>query len=339
MKILVVGATGVLGRSVVRRLLAAGVAVRALARTPKHAAGLANQGAEVVEGDLVDAGSLERACAGTDRVLAAAHSLLGRGRYRSDRVDGAGHRALIDAARAAGVERFVYTSAANASHDHPVDFFRTKAAIEDYLRTSGIAHVILRPTAFMEHHVHEFNGKSVLATGRARLIGTGEKKRNFVAADDVAQYAVVALTAEPMPSQPIEIGGPANLTNREIAELYARTAGVPLRISRMPAPVARSRREAATRLAPTPLRDVWSWFRERTPVVSRHREEVGPTVVGSPSKGCGGRCAVCRAGSVTGSWFIRSCGAWAPESCSCYSALLSIWHRSWSSLPEPPSVC
>jgi len=240
MKILVVGATGVLGRSVVRRLLAAGVAVRALARTPKHAAGLANQGAEVVEGDLVDAGSLERACAGTDRVLAAAHSLLGRGRYRSDRVDGAGHRALIDAARAAGVERFVYTSAANASHDHPVDFFRTKAAIEDYLRTSGIAHVILRPTAFMEHHVHEFNGKSVLATGRARLIGTGEKKRNFVAADDVAQYAVVALTAEPMLSQPIEIGGPANLTNREIAELYARTAGVPLRISRMPAPVARS---------------------------------------------------------------------------------------------------
>ena len=101
MKILVVGATGVLGRSVVRRLLAAGVAVRALARTPEHAAGLANQGAEVVEGDLVDAGSLERACAGTDRVLAAAHSLLGRGRYRSDRVDGAGHRALIDAARAA----------------------------------------------------------------------------------------------------------------------------------------------------------------------------------------------------------------------------------------------
>ena len=75
------------------------------------------------------------------------------------------------------------------------------------------------------------------------------------------------------------------------------------------------------------------------PVVSRHREEVGPTVVGSPSEGCGNRCAVCRAGSVTGSWFIRSCGAWARESCSCYSALLSIWHQSWSLLPEPPSAC
>ena len=240
MKVLVVGATGVLGRAVVRRLLAAGVVVRALTRTPEHAADLAQQGAEVVKGDLLDAVSLERACVGTDRVLASAHSLLGRGRYRSDRVDGAGHRALIDAARAAGVERFVYTSAANASQGHPVDFFRTKAAIEEYLRTSGIAHVILRPTAFMEQHVHEFNGKSVLATGRARLIGSGEKKRNFVAADDVAQYAVLALTAEPIPSQLIEVGGPANFTNREIAELYARTAGIELHISRVPAPVARS---------------------------------------------------------------------------------------------------
>ena len=50
--------------------------------------------------------------------------------------------------------------------------------------------------------------------------------------------------------------------------------------------------------------------RANPPVVSRHREEVGRTVVGSPSGGCGRRCAICRAGSVTGSWLIRSCGAW-----------------------------
>ena len=64
------------------------------------------------------------------------------------------------------------------------------------------------------------------------------------------------------------------------------------------------------------------------PVVSRHRNEVGPTVGGNPSEGCGSRCGVCRAGSVTGSWSIRCCGALARESCWCYSALLSIWHRS-----------
>ena len=246
MKVLVVGATGVLGRTVIRRLVAMGVSVRALTRAPERAADLAQHGVEVLAGDLIDPKSLERACAGANRVLAAAHSLLGRGRHRSYRVDDVGHRALIDAARAAGVERFVYTSAATASHDHPVDFLRTKAAIEQYLRASGMPHVILRPTAFMEQHVHDFNGKFVLATGRARLIGSGEKKRNFVAADDVAQYAVLALTAEPLPAPLIEIGGPANFTNREIAELYARVAGIPLRLSRVPAPLARSLGQLAT---------------------------------------------------------------------------------------------
>jgi uncharacterized protein YbjT (DUF2867 family) len=239
-KILVVGGTGVLGRAVVRRLLAIGTTVRVLTRRPERAADLAEFGAEVVGGDLVDARSLERACAGVDRVLAAAHSLLGRGRYRSERVDDAGHRALIDSAREAGAERFVYTSGANVSGDHPVDFFRTKAAVEEHLRQSGIPHVILRPTAFMEQHVHDFNGKNVLAKGRAQLIGSGQKKRNFVAADDVAQFAVLALLTEPIPPPLIEVGGPGNFTNREVAELYASLAGIPARISHVPAAVARA---------------------------------------------------------------------------------------------------
>ena len=239
MKILVVGATGVLGRQIVRRLLAQGAEVRALTRAPERAADLARQGAEVVAGDLVDKGSLERACSGVDRVLAAAHALLGRGRHRSERVDDAGHRALIDAARAAGVGRFVYISASAAAADHPIDFFRTKFAIEEVLQRSGVAHVILRPTAFMEQHVHEFNGKSVLKTGRAQLIGSGNKQRNFVAAEDVAQFAVHALLSERAPSSPLHIGGPGNYSNTEVAQLYAKLAGTKLRVSHLPPSVAR----------------------------------------------------------------------------------------------------
>ena len=239
MKILVVGATGVLGRPVVRRLLARGVAVRALTRAPERAADLAQQGAEVVAGDLVDKGSLERACSGVDRVLAAAHALLGRGRYRSERVDDAGHRALISAARAAHVDRFVYISASLAAPDHPIDFLRTKFAIEEHLRHSGIAHAILRPTAFMEQHVHEFNGKSVLKTGRAKLVGSGNKQRNFVAGEDVAKFAVHALLDERVPSSPMKIGGPGNFSNLEVARLYAKLAGVELRESHLPPVVAR----------------------------------------------------------------------------------------------------
>jgi len=154
-------------------------------------------------------------------------------------VDDQGHRALIAAARGAGVARFVYTSAHGASPEHPVDFFRTKFAIEQALAASGLPHVILRPTAFMEHHAHNFNGKGLLDKGRAQLIGPGTKKRNLVAATDVARFAVRALTEDPAPFTTIEIGGPGHYSNLEVTALYARAAGVEPRASHLPVAVAR----------------------------------------------------------------------------------------------------
>jgi NADH dehydrogenase len=240
--ILVVGDTGVLGKETVERLVAGGHPVRALVRAPARAAELKARGVEVVAGDLLERRSLVAACAGADRVFAAAHALFGR----SQNVDDAGHRALIDAARAAGATRFVYTSALGASPDHPVDFFRTKHAIEQYLRDSGMPHAILRPSAFMEWHAHAFNGKPLLDRGHTVLLGSGAKRRNFVAARDVAAVAVQALTSAEPPADSIEIGGSGNLTDDEVANLYARCAGieprvrhVPVSLLRMLAPVAR----------------------------------------------------------------------------------------------------
>ena len=238
MKTLVVGATGALGRPAVRLLLERGVAVRALSRHPERAGDLAALGAETVAGDLADLGSLARACEGVDRVLASAHGLLGRGRHASENIDDRGHRALIAAARASGVARFVYVSAYGCGPDHPVDFLRTKHAIEQVLAQSGLDAVVLRPTAFMEQHVHLFNGKNVLEKGKAKLIGPGTKPRNFVCAEDVARLAVRALVEDPPPFRRLEIGGPGHYSNADVAALYARTAGVAPRASHFPAGVA-----------------------------------------------------------------------------------------------------
>lgn len=236
--VLVVGATGALGRPVVRGLLARGVAVRAACRHPETAGDLAALGAEVVACDLTDAASLARACQGTQRVLAAAHGLLGRGRWRSEAVDDAGHRALFAAAKAAGVRRLVYTSAYGVGPGHPIDFFRTKHAVEQALAASGLDAVVLRPTAFMEHHAHNFNGKGLLDKGKVQLIGAGTKPRNFVCAEDVAAFAVRALLEDPPPFRTLDIGGPGHYSNVEIAALYARVAQVPLRVGHLPAGVA-----------------------------------------------------------------------------------------------------
>lgn len=238
-RVLVVGASGALGRPVVEQLLARGVAVRGLCRHPDTLRDLSAAGAEIVAGDLTDRASIVAALSGVTRVLAAAHSLLGRGRWRSEAVDDTGHRALIDAARAAGVERFVYASALLAAPDHPIDFARTKHAIEQAVASSGMPHAILRPAAYMEHHVHRFNGLNVLQQGKAKLVGTGSKLRNFVAATDVATIAVHALLDEPLPFTRLDIGGPDNATNLEVAALYARLAGKPLQVSHLPASLAR----------------------------------------------------------------------------------------------------
>jgi len=252
--ILVVGATGVLGNEVARRLIAAGLRVRAATRSPQSAQDLANLGAEVVAADLIDPQTLARACKGVDAVIATAHSLMGTGRYASSAVDGAGHRALLDAATAAGVERFVYTSVRGATLDHPVDFFRTKAGVEQYLRRSGIDFTILRPSPFMEWHVHRLLGKSIVETGAATIFGRGTTPTNFIAAADVAHYAVAALLNDGMSGRTLELGGPDNVTKRQIVELYERYTG----------------RKAKVRYVPVGLMRVMSpLLRQINPVVSR----------------------------------------------------------------------
>ena len=219
--ILIVGATGQLGRATALSLLSQGHAVRALVRDRSRAADLQRAGAEIVVGDLTDARSLELACKGAERVFACAHSLLGRGAQASAQVDHVGHSALVAAARDAKVGHFVYTSAMGARADHPIDFFRTKHEIEAVLKGSGMGWTILRPSSFMEQHVHQLNGQMLLERGFTIIIGRGTKPRNFVAVRDVAPFAVNALTQDDLAGRTLEVGGPDNLGNAEVAAMYA----------------------------------------------------------------------------------------------------------------------
>ncbi|GAA4410912.1 SDR family oxidoreductase [Nibrella viscosa] len=232
--ILIVGATGVLGRETALQLLAAGRSVRAMVRTPEKAADLQQLGAEIVQGDLTDPTSVAKACQGVDIVLAAAHSLLGRGKYRSENVDDAGHRSLIDAARQAGVSHFIYTSIYGASPDHPIDFDRIKYQIEQYLINSGLTYTILRPSAFMETHAHFLLGKDILQKGRVTIFGQGNNPTNFVSTRDIARLITLALNDPKARNRIINIGGPTNPTKNEVAGLYGRLAGVTPKVGHMP---------------------------------------------------------------------------------------------------------
>ncbi|MAU01037.1 MAG: 3-beta hydroxysteroid dehydrogenase [Anaerolineaceae bacterium] len=236
--ILIVGGTGALGSAATRLLLQRGHKVRVLTRDPQKAT-LKELGAEVVQGDLRDRASLARACAGVASVLAAAHSIMGRGAEASVHVDALGHKWLINVAQDARVEQFVYTSAYGAAPTHPAEFYCIKYELEQYLRHCGLAHTVLRPTAFMESHAHMLIGQPILEKAKVQLFGRGENPRNFVAAQDVAQFAVLALTTPQMAGEIIDIGGPENWTNMEVVRLYERLSGKQAKVSHVPLGVLR----------------------------------------------------------------------------------------------------
>jgi uncharacterized protein YbjT (DUF2867 family) len=239
--ILIVGATGKLGGTVAKLLLNEGKSVRAMTRTPDKAQALQKLGAEIVAGDLRAPSTLAKACAGVTKLLAASHSFLGRGNASPQVVDDGGNRNLIDAAKAAGVEHFVFISALGAHPDHPVDFFRIKYKIEVYLQNCGISYTILRPAAFMDTW-GEMIGKPIIEQGKATIFGRGKNPMNYVAVDDVARFAQMALENPHARNQVIEIGGPENLTIEQVVEVFERLSGRKAKKSYVPRAAMRGMR-------------------------------------------------------------------------------------------------
>jgi uncharacterized protein YbjT (DUF2867 family) len=232
--ILILGASGLFGHETTKQLLARGEEVRLLVRDRSKVVDLQQMGATIMLGDLIDEHSLIMACQGAERVFTATHSVLGKGKYKSENVDDIGNRCLIDAAKQANISHFVFTSIRSVAPDHPDDFFRTKYKIEEYLKASGVSYTILRSSAFMEMHVHDLNGKAILENGKRTMLNRGTKLRNFMAVRDGAKFAVLALTDPRLKNRTIEIGGPQNFTNNQVAELYGKIAGIQPKINHLP---------------------------------------------------------------------------------------------------------
>ena len=221
-QLVIIGATGVLGNATAKLFLKNKKPVKAFVRDPSKASKLEGAGAEIVKGDLIDPSTFNNLFTSDDVVLAAAHGMIGKGSYTSEAVDDKGHKALIDAAVKAGVQQFIYCSAYGASPDHPIDFFRTKYQVEQYLINSGLNYTILRPSAFMEWHMHNLLGKGLVEKGKAMLPGQGNTKSNFICADDIAQFILQVFENEQFYKRVIELGGADNLSKNEVAGIYSK---------------------------------------------------------------------------------------------------------------------
>jgi uncharacterized protein YbjT (DUF2867 family) len=224
-RVLVVGATGQLGRVIARKLVAAGVPVRALARSREKLEALSLPGAEVAAVDFLDLPRLTEACRGVSQIVATANNNMGKGATSPLRVDLTGYQNLCAAARNTGVRRVVYVSFRGATPDVPVDIFRLKWHIEDVIRRSEVPYVILRPTAFMDIWVDELMAGGIRKNGVALLFGDGTAVANYIAVNDVAEFAVKVLGREDVVNENVEIGGPSNISYNDLATLVERRLG------------------------------------------------------------------------------------------------------------------
>jgi uncharacterized protein YbjT (DUF2867 family) len=253
-RVLVVGATGQLGRVIARKLSASGTTVRALARNAQTLAAAA-PGAEIAAVDLRDLPKLTDACRGVDQIVATANNNMGKGANSPARTDLAAYQNLCAAARNTGVRRLVYVSYKGVAQDAPVDIFRIKWYIEDAIRRSGVPHVMLRPTAFMDVWIDEILLKGIREKGVAMIFGDGNRIANYIAIDGVAEFAVKVLSRPDVVNEAVEAGGPSNVSQNEIAALIERRMNSPLKRRHIPVaamrllpPVIRPFNEVAARL-------------------------------------------------------------------------------------------
>lgn len=214
-RLLITGATGQLGRLVIDQVLATTPpgAVAALARSAATAADLAARGVEVRVGDYDDAGSLERALAGIDRVLLISSNAIGR---RTPQ-----HARVIEAARQAGVGLLVYTSLLHADRS-PLGLAVEHRETEDAIRASGVPFVILRNGWYSENHTASI--PTTLAHG-AVFGCAGDGRFSAASRADYAAAAAVALTAEGHTGRVYELAGDDAYTLADFAAEVARAAG------------------------------------------------------------------------------------------------------------------
>jgi uncharacterized protein YbjT (DUF2867 family) len=234
--ILLAGSTGVLGGAIATRLLDSGRRLRLLARDAGRVRAFAERGAEVAIGDLTDRTSVERAMAGITHVVTTANAFMNASRTAVSAVDVDGNRALIDAARDVGVKQFVFTSAWLPADYIRIDYFAAKRGTEEYLRSGGVPYTILRPSAFMETWAFVI-GEPILKTGATQIFGDGRNPINFVAVDDVAAIAVLALGNPKAINAIVDVFGPENLTQLEVAAVFERIKGAPAKKRHLPVPM------------------------------------------------------------------------------------------------------
>lgn len=217
---LVTGATGELGRRIVRRLREQDQPVKAFVQLTSRYGELEHRGAQLAIGDLGSERDIQKACQGV-RYVISAHGSTAASRGGAQAIDYRANIDLIDSAKAAGAEHFVFVSVLGADRgyeDAPV--FKAKWAVEQYLQASGLGYTILRPSGFASNLLPL--AEQFRQTGIYLLVGDPQSRSSIVSTDDLARIVAEASTTPAALNQILAVGGPEVLRRAEIPQIFGR---------------------------------------------------------------------------------------------------------------------
>jgi len=228
--VLVTGATGRQGGAVIRHMRPKGWRLRALSRNTKSYAAreLARQGVELVQGDLDDPASLERAARGAYGIYSV-QDFFAAGARREVRQG----KNLADVAKKVGVEHFVFSSVGGAERNSGIPHFETKGEIEKYIRSLDLPATIFRPVGFMEmYNMLEIEVRLLKGTFADPV--RPDKPFQTIATDDVGAFVALAFERpKDFIGVELEIAG-SELTSRQAAEVFGRVLNRPMKSQRLP---------------------------------------------------------------------------------------------------------
>jgi len=238
--LLLTGATGSIGSQLLPMVLERGDPVRCLVREPRRL-GAQRVNVQITLGDLGELSDpylLRQALRGVDTVVHLAATIRDQPPHRLEELNGLATVRLLRAAEAAGVERFIFFSALNATDFQRTRFFRAKALAERAVLAADIETVVFAPSIVYDHSdpwitlLRRFSFLPVMP-----VAGSGKARYQPIWAGDVAQCVIAALNS-PGRSR-YDLAGPQTLSYDEMSDLVSRLAGRPRPLVHIPLPVVR----------------------------------------------------------------------------------------------------
>lgn len=230
--VLIIGASGLVGRRLAQTLLADGRAVRCLARRPAKLADLTAAGCEVVKGDIADAAAVAEAVEGVAAVYVSIHTLSpqpgGGAGARFMEIETQGMQNVIAACRSQSVRRVVYVTSLGIAPDAPGEWLRERWRTEQLLLDSGLDATVIRPG-----HIVGVGGRgfdTVVAQAKRRTavtLGGDRPVMRAIALDDLVGYLCAVLDDARTSGQRFEVGSDDVLSMNQMIDVVADVLGRP----------------------------------------------------------------------------------------------------------------